>query len=80
MATHSFEFIFGVLCVTGGALSRFVCWFLKTRRPEAMREADEGLAKVGLPGVLDTFSFAAVLMLLIGTALVAVSIIAYADF
>ena len=82
MATHSFEFIFGIVCLALGALVLFLCRFLKTRRAEAMRQADRGLAEDGLPGitVLGIFRFGGVLMLFIGAILVTVSIVAYAGF
>jgi hypothetical protein len=82
MATHSFEFMMGVACLAVGLLSRFLCWFLRTRRAEALKQADDGLAEDGLRGVtvLGTFRFGAALLLFIGAALVAVSFIAYAHF
>ena len=82
MATHSFEFMMGVACLAAGLLCRFLCWFLRTRRAEALREADDGLARDGWRGVtvLGTFRFGAALLLFIGAALVAVSFIAYARF
>ena len=80
MATPGSELIVGLLCLAGGVIGELGCWFLKTRRPGAIKEADEGLAKDGLPGVLDTFRFSAALMLFIGAVLVAVSFVAYACF
>ena len=82
MATHSFEFVMGVACLAVGLLGPVLCWFLRTRRAEALKQADDGLAEDGLRGVtvLGTFRFGAALLFLIGAALVAVSFIAYARF
>jgi hypothetical protein len=82
MANYSFEFMMGVGCLALGLLSRFVCWFLKTRRAEALKQADDALAEDGLRGitVLGTFGFGGPLLLFIGAALVAVSFIADGRF
>ncbi len=82
MATHSFEFMMGVVCLAVGLLSRFVCWFLRTRRADALKQADDGLAEDGLRGVtvLGTFRFGAALLFFTGAALLAVSFVAYARF
>ena len=82
MATHSFEFMMGVACLAAGLLIRFLCWFLRIRRAEALKQADDGLAEDGLRGltVLSAFGFGAALLLFIGVALVTVSFIAYARF
>ena len=80
--THSFEFMMGVACLAVGLLSWFACWFLRTRRADALRQADDGLAQDGFREVtvLGTFRFGAALLFLIGVALVAVSFVAYARF
>jgi len=82
MATHSFEFVIGTVCFAVGVLSRLTCWFLRTRRAEAMRQADKGLAEDGLSGitVLGLFGFGGAVMLFIGAVLVSASIVAYASF
>ncbi len=82
MATHSFEFMIGIGCLVAGLLSRLLCGFLRTRRTEALKQADAGLAADGWRGVtvLDTFQFGAAVLLCIGAALVAVSFISHARF
>lgn len=82
MLTHSFEFIFGVICLGIGMLNLLLRRFLGTRRREALRRADRTLAEEGFSGitVLGTLLISGVIALIIGCVLVTVSIIAYENF
>lgn len=81
MAMHSFEFIFGSACVALGVLLLVLRQFLGSRRREAVREADELLAKDGFPAVtvLGMILGVGVAMVVVGVLVVTASVIAYAD-